>query len=146
MVGQRDDDNEGARVKAGTRGLFVRYSAMSTRIPLARILLSSPRHGSPGAALRSGPLGRALAVVAGGVILVAGLFVSAVVFSVLLVVGVAAGGWFWWKTRELRRQLRERMAQVQRMQAARAPAGPAGEPAGEVLDGDFIREAGRADR
>ena len=71
---------------------------MTTRIPY-----SSTRPGGMGGLLRSGPLGRALAIVAGGMVLVAGLFVSAVVFSVLLVVGVVAGGWFWWKTRDLRK-------------------------------------------
>jgi hypothetical protein len=96
-----------------------------------------------GGLLRSGPLGRALAIVAGGVVLLAGLFVSAVVFSVLLVVGIVAGGWFWWKTRALRKQLGERMAQMQRMQAGARPGGPGPEAPADVLDGDFIREADR---
>lgn len=96
-------------------------------------------------ALPGGPFGRALAFVAGGVILVAGLFVSAIVFSVLLVVGVAAGGWFWWKTRGLRRELGERMQQMQqqmqRTQAGEGTGKRAGEPPADVLEGDFIREA-----
>ncbi len=105
-----------------------------------RITHSSGRPGGSGL-LRTGPLGRALAFAAGGVVLLAGLFVSAVVFSVLLVVGVGVAGWFWWKTRGLRKQLRERMAQMQRAQSG-AAAGPASAPSsGDVLDGDFIREA-----
>lgn len=108
-----------------------------------RIHYSSTRPGNGGGLLRTGPIGRALAIVAGGLVLVAGLFVSAVVFSVLLVVGVVAGGWFWWKTRDLRKQLRERMAQMQRMQAGGRPGEPAPKAPGDVLDGDFIREADR---
>ena len=118
---------------------------------------STPSPGSPPSLPGPvGVLGRVLALAAGGAVILAGLFVSALVFSVLLVVGVVAGGWFWWKTRDLRRSLGERMAQMQRMQAGMpageasahpADAGPGsqrpGAP-GEVLDGDFIRET--ADR
>lgn len=113
-----------------------------------RIHLSSPQRGNPSGSLRAGPagpLGRALAVIVGGMILVAGLFVSALVFSVLIAVGIVAGGWFWWKTRDLRRQLRERMAQMQRMDAGPPPGDPGRDPSGQVLDGDFIREADRHD-
>ena len=109
-----------------------------------------------------GLLGRAVALAAGGVVLLAGLFVSAMVFSVLLVVGLVAGGWFWWKTRDLRRALGERLAQMQGLQAGTqagaAAGGASGHPAdlvrgsprpgrpGDVLDGDFIREAGDRSR
>jgi len=110
----------------------------------------SPGPGNPGGLLRPGPaalLGRALAVVAGGVILLAGLFVSALVFSVLLVVGAVAGGWLWWKTRDLRRDLGERLAQMQRAQrpgsSGDAPQGPRAGSSSQVLDGDFIRETDR---
>ena len=112
----------------------------------SRIHLSSPQRGRPNGSLRlgpPGPLGRALTIIAGGLVLVAGLFVSAVIFSVLLVVGVVAGGWFWWKTRALRRQLGERMAQMQRMQAGQRPGDAVRDPSGEVLDGDFIQEGDR---
>jgi hypothetical protein len=99
----------------------------------------------------AGPIGRVLAVVAGSLVLVAALFVSAVVFSVLLVVGAVAGGWFWWKTRGLRREIRERLAQMQQMQSGQGPGASAGwEPspraaeaarrADDIIDGDFVRE------
>ena len=133
-----------------------------TRIHYVRSGASPAGRRDPFAGLRAraaGPIGRALALVAGGLVLVAALFVSAVVFSVLLVAGAIAGGWLWWKTRGLRREIRERLAQMQQMQAgegtspqaspgafgfpsaadgARMRAGPA---AGEVIDGDFIRES-----
>lgn len=121
----------------------------------------------PGAARPAmpGPLGRVLGVVAGTVLAVCALFVSVVAFAAVLVVGAVAGGWFWWKTRDIRRQLRGEMAQMQESlqrgtpfepgspfdRAARGPGASAGPGAGtargpgagrgEVLDGDFIREA-----
>ena len=120
---------------------------MNERIRYTPSGRSPSGRGNPFGSLRdraAGPIGRALAVIAGGVVLVAALFVSAVVFSVLLVVGAVVGGWFWWKTRGLRRELRERLAQMQAGQAARpgdpAGAGPA-QARPDVIDGDFIREA-----
>jgi uncharacterized membrane protein YciS (DUF1049 family) len=111
------------------------------------------------AALRAraaGPIGRALAVIVGGIMLISALFVSAIVFSVLLVVGAVAGGWFWWKTRGLRREIRERLAQMQQAQSASGSAGSTtdaqaspqsfrsspghGRAGADVIDGDFIRD------
>ena len=133
-----------------------------SRIRYDRAAGSPAGRRDPFAALRAraaGPIGRALALVAGGLVLVAALFVSAVVFSVLLVAGAIAGGWFWWKTRGLRREIRERLAQMRQMQSdagtdAPGAAGPFGFPAGaaatrgqrgqgagDVIDGDFIRES-----
>lgn len=95
-----------------------------------------------------GPLTKVLAVVAGVTMLVVGLMFSVVLLGVALVVGTVAGGWLWWKTRALRRDLR---AQMQRMQGDLNAAmnGPSRRPdaqaGGPVIDGDFIRErrAGR---
>ena len=95
-----------------------------------------------GGSLRTGPGGtvaKVLAVVAGAMVLIAAVFVSAVVFSAMLVVGAVGGGWFWWKTRDVRKRFRERMAQA-REAAARGPHREAADSS-VVLDGDFIREA-----
>jgi len=113
-----------------------------------RIRISTTEPAGSGGLLRTG-LGGAvvgvLALVAGGAVVVAALFVSAIVFSLLLVAGTVAGGWFWWKTRSLRKSLRERVAQ--RQQAAVRSAAMADDPNGQVLDGDFIRETdGRTTR
>lgn len=92
-----------------------------------------------------GPFTKALAVVAGVSVLVIGLMFSVVLVGVALVVGSIAGGWLWWKTRALRRDLREQMARMQGdMDAAmnrvdRGRQGHAADP-GSVIDGDFIRE------
>jgi len=112
-----------------------------------RIRISTTGPAGSGGLLRTGlggALGGVLALVAGGVVVVAALFVSAIVFSMLLVAGMLAGGWFWWKTRSLRKSLRERVAR--RQQEARS-SGMADDPAGQVLEGDFIRETdGRSTR
>lgn len=55
-----------------------------------------------------GLLGKVLGMVAGAVLLVLGVMFSAVLLILLVVAGLAAWAYFWWKTRELRRTLRER--------------------------------------
>lgn len=104
----------------------------------------------------TGPLGRSVGLAAGAVVLVGAVFFSAIVLSVLLVGGVLVGGVIWWRTRDLRRQLR---GEIERMQAAfeRAggpgadPAAPEARPRGGsarspssdenmVIDGDFVRD------
>jgi hypothetical protein len=58
---------------------------------------------------------------------------SLLVFAVLLVAGLVVGGWWWWKTRHLRRELRERMAQMaQEVQDEQA--------GGRVIEGEVIRD------
>jgi hypothetical protein len=77
-------------------------------------------------------LGKALAV-AGAAVLVAGAFlVSLLLLVVLITVGLVAWGYIWWRTRELRDQMREQFAAMQ----ARGPA-----PAAEVtiIEGEFTR-------
>lgn len=128
---------------------------MSTRFDNPRLRYSGDRGRGFLPAGASGFLARAVAIAAGGLILLAGLFVSAVVFSVMLVVGLAAGGWLWWKTRHLRRDLRARMDEMRRMQAGETFNDPLrgsgfdplrrGERGrdGDVIDGDYIRDPDR---
>ncbi len=111
---------------------------------------SRPGAGRPA---MPGPLGRVLGVVAGTVLAVCALFVSVVAFAAVLVVGAVAGGWFWWKTRDIRRQLRGEMQQMQdALQRGtpfepgspfgRANRGTGSAAQGDVIDGDdLIREA-----
>lgn len=51
-------------------------------------------------------LTKILAVVAGAVVLVGAVAISFVLFAIALTVLVAFGVYVWWKTRDLRRQLR----------------------------------------
>lgn len=73
----------------------------------------------------------------------AAVVVLALMFSLVLLPFIVLGGaYLWWKTRAVRRQLREMQAQMQRMQQDLQRDGMA---AGEVIEGEVIREhrAGR---
>jgi membrane protein implicated in regulation of membrane protease activity len=65
-------------------------------------------------------------VVLGGAVMVASAFVVSLVFvAIAFAIVLIFGGYLWWKTRELRRQLR---AEMQRQQ----------QPSGEVIEGEVI--------
>jgi len=78
---------------------------------------------------------KAVALVATVGLVGVALMFSVVLFAVVLTVGVAAWGYFWWKTRDLRRQMRE-----QGGPAAWAAARAAQREGGLVLEGEVIRE------
>ena len=63
---------------------------------------------------------KAVALVGGAVVLVLGLVFSLFLLALVVLVGLAAWGYFWWKTRELRQLMRERA------------------PTGQVIDGDAV--------
>ena len=65
-------------------------------------------------------LTRILTVLGGVILLVVGLMFSLVILAAVAVAGLAAWGWFRWKTRELRKAMKQR------------PAG------GHVIDGEAI--------
>jgi len=67
-------------------------------------------------------LRKALAFAAGAVLLAAGLMFSLLVFAFVAAGALMLWGFLWWKTRELRRQLR------------------AGPPGGRVIDGAAVRD------
>ncbi len=60
-------------------------------------------------------------------LLIIGLMFSAVLLVALVVVGSLGGAWLWWKTRHLRRQMRE-----QRQTSADDT------PQGRIIDGEII--------
>ena len=53
-----------------------------------------------------------LALVGGAILLVLGFMFSLVLLGVLVVVGLALGAWFLWKTRHLRKAIREAAAKA----------------------------------
>lgn len=63
--------------------------------------------GNSPAAQPPGFLAKLLTLVTGTVLLVVGLMFSLVVFAVAAVVASAVLAYLWWKTRDLRRQIRE---------------------------------------
>ena len=60
---------------------------------------------------------------ASAAVLVVAFMFSILVFAAVATVALVAAGYLWWKTRALRRQLRERP------------------PGGRIIDGEVIREA-----
>ncbi len=84
--------------------------------------------GSP-LARPPGVFARVLGAVAAVVLLAGAVLFSAVLLVVLLLVGTAGLGWFWWQTRAVRRALRARTDQPD------GPDGMAGGVADEPMRG-----------
>ena len=83
------------------------------------------RLGGTGRRLRvpsAGLLRRLLTTIASAAVLVVAFMFSLVIFAAFAAVALAGGIYLWWKTRALRRQLRERA------------------PGGRVIEGEVIRE------
>ena len=55
-------------------------------------------------------LGQLLALVAGMILLVLGFMFSMVLLAVFIAVGLTLGAWFFWKTRHLRKAMKEAAA------------------------------------
>jgi hypothetical protein len=91
---------------------------MLTNDDQSRIPGNSPRIRASG----SGFLGKILTTVASAAVLVMAFMLSLLVFAVVAAIGLMLGGYLWWKTRELRKQMRDR------------PQG------GRVIDGEVIRD------
>lgn len=77
------------------------------------LLLSGPRTRTYSFGFQPRTLwGRIVGAVLGAVVLVAAFAFSIVIFAVLAVGAVVAGGWLWWKTRHLRREVRAAQSRV----------------------------------
>ena len=91
-----------------------------------------------------GVFGTVAVALIGAVALVAGLFLSVFLLAAFAGIAVVAGGWFWWRTRKLRRQFKEAVRAAQQAplspQADRASStSQPGQTAGPVIEGDYIR-------
>ncbi len=75
----------------------------------------------------TGPLAQALALVVGAILLVLGFMFSLVLLAVFVAVGLMLGAWFFWKTRHLRKAMRE----------AAATRGPP-QTGGDVIEGEAV--------
>jgi nicotinamide riboside transporter PnuC len=58
----------------------------------------------------TGPLGQIFSLVAGLILLVLGFMFSVMLLAVFVAVGLTLGAWFFWKTRHLRKAMREAAA------------------------------------
>ena len=84
---------------------------------------------SPFTVQDASPLQKVLTFVVGGVLLVLGLMFSAVVVVAGIVIGLIVWGYLWWKTRELRRAMRE-------AQSAAYSTTPT--PGGDIIEGEAV--------
>lgn len=96
---------------------------------MARLLISQS----------GGPLGRLVGLLVTAGLAVVGLMFSAVVLAIVALVAVAGFGYLWWKTRALRRQMR----QMQQQHAAEQAYGEVfrGQTyEGEIIEGEVVRK------
>jgi ABC-type bacteriocin/lantibiotic exporter with double-glycine peptidase domain len=85
----------------------------------------------------------------GLLVLGAALLFSFVFFAVLAVAVLLFGGYFWWKTRALRAEIRKQMqAQAEAQQSPPDFVSPAAQAAdaGEIIEGEAVRVPEEQDR
>ncbi len=83
-----------------------------------RISRNGPRLRTPA----SGLLGKILTAVASAAVLVVAFMLSLLIFATVAAIALVVGGYLWWRTRELRRRMREQP------------------PGGRVIEGEVIRD------
>ena len=82
-----------------------------------------------------GPLAQLLTVIGGALVLGAAFMFSLVFFAVLAIAGLIFWLYFMWKTRALRRQMREQLDAQQGAQ----PSGPPPPASGDIIEGEAVR-------
>jgi hypothetical protein len=87
---------------------------------------------APSGVTAPGPFAKMALAVGGVLVLAAGIVFSVAAFAVALVAGTAALGWIAWKTRALRRAVRDEIA------AQRAAGLDRGAPHGRVIEGEAV--------
>ena len=86
-----------------------------------------------------GPLAKIIAFLLSAAFLTLAFMFSLVALAVVAVLGVCIGGWLWWKTRTLRKQMRQAEAELRR-------TGTTAGTGNEVIEGEFVRESAASDR
>lgn len=81
-------------------------------------------------------ISKILAFILGAGFLVLAFMFSLVALAVIVVVGLGVWGWLWWKTRAVRKQMREQMGEQMRNPAAAATTSRDG----YIIEGEVIRE------
>jgi uncharacterized protein HemX len=82
-------------------------------------------------------ISKILAFILGAGFLVLAFMFSLVALAVIVVVGLGVWGWLWWKTRAVRKQMREQMGEQMRNPAASATSASRD---GYIIEGEVIRE------
>jgi|GEM_PF-4297400 len=115
----------------------------------------SPRVGQGFLARIGGAVGAVVGLVVLISVVIVGLMVSVVIIPIALVVAACIAGYLWYKTRDIRRELRNQMQTFRESdpaarvdgfgQPSRSPRGPIEQ--GKVIDGDdYIHESQPKDR
>lgn len=94
----------------------------------------------PPPATHASPLRKVAGVIVTLVLAIVALMFSAVFFAVIAVVGVIAWAYIWWKTREVRRQMRDIVEQSQSVMREQTASND------EVFEGEVIRVVDPEDR
>ncbi|MFN4325425.1 MAG: hypothetical protein ACK4FP_06005 [Azonexus sp.] len=81
-----------------------------------------------------GPLAKLIAFLLSAAFLTLALMFSLVAVAVVAVLGIGLGGWLWWKTRALRKQMRATEARRTGHAATAAPGNST------IIEGEFVRE------
>lgn len=76
-------------------------------------------------------LGKLIGVIATAILLILGLMFSVVVLAVVSVIGLVAFAYFWWKTRELRKAMKEHAAAAQTADGTTVD--------GSIIEGEAVR-------
>ncbi len=85
-----------------------------------------------------GLIGRIIGLIIASGIMIVGFMFSLVALAIVAVLALVAGVWFWWKTRAIRRQLREQPASAFSTQPA--------DDDGTIIEGEAVRENDTTDR
>ena len=86
-----------------------------------------------------GPLAKIVAFLLSAAFLALAFMFSLVALAVVAVLGICVGGWLWWKTRTLRKQMRQAEAELHR-------SGASAGASNDVIEGEFVRESVASDR
>jgi Flp pilus assembly protein TadB len=95
------------------------------------------RLGNNAAPATRGPLATLLAIISGTALIALGFTFSLVILAVVTVIGLFGFGYIWWKTRALRKQIREQMENLGQQRPAAATVDVV---TGDIIEGEVIRE------
>lgn len=92
------------------------------------------------------PLAKLIAFVLSAVFLVLAFMFSLVALAVVAVVGVVLGGWLWWRTRQLRQEIKRQWSAQQQNESGNRTTGPADRPSPQhqgatIIEGEAVRMA-----
>lgn len=88
-----------------------------------------------------GPLAKIIAFLLSAAFLTLAFMFSLVALAVVAVLGIGLGGWLWWKTRALRKQMRAAEASLRSGNTTTTATG-----GNTIIEGEFVRETSASER